>query len=726
VEVLALALLSLCSPARAQEFEIDLGDIVASGDGTGNALPEVIGVHPDSGVFDFGFICAPIGVGDGMALQVIDDAQSVFIDAVFIIESTEMPINSAGVTFPFPAEDVLTPPQTWGQVLNNRVGGEIITAISIGGVTFERGVGIHAAAGITFDLEALRDEHGPEAVGQVVAFAGMGDSSFDPGGTAGWVTTYLILSDEEEVIDSVFHRSSTDDFETRGALLRLLIPESAKFLTLAAGAGNGNFYFNSGTFGGALVTDASFCPVPPAVATREITTSRTPEETNGDFLPGDSIPVEITLSDIRAAEGGCTAPAGLVVREMPPADWTPSQISDSGSYDPASHTITWTLVPPALAEGKRLEYLVTAVETDELDVTFTGTVSENMPGAEATPVRGESTLLSEFPFDACGGIRAWNILGAFLQPFGDNPGDENLRLDYLTDGETFETELVFQPGAQIATTFGGDGVTAAASTGVIGGAEDRNPGGVPTVFGWNDRDGAINLNDDAFGGDPNDVMAYAQAYVINTTGEPIEVHLGISSDDSVQVFLNGNEVWIHSIARAGGDACMPQDVSPDLFIFTEPHVLEPGENSLLVKVWEGGGGWNFALRFQDAAGEPITNGLEVRKFPEGGPKDGVRFVRGDVDASGDINITDGIFLLNYLFSGGTTPACLDAADVNDSGGGAPDITDAIAVFNWLFLGGPAPSPPSPTTSPYISRDCGLDPPDGPTDTLDCAAFAPCE
>ena len=51
--------------------------------------------------------------------------------------------------------------------------------------------------------------------------------------------------------------------------------------------------------------------------------------------------------------------------------------------------------------------------------------------------------------------------------------------------------------------------------------------------------------------------------------------------------------------------------------FTAPHVLEPGENSLIVKVWEGGGDWNFALRFQDEAGEPITQGLEVRKFPAG-------------------------------------------------------------------------------------------------------------
>ena len=42
------------------------------------------------------------------------------------------------------------------------------------------------------------------------------------------------------------------------------------------------------------------------------------------------------------------------------------------------------------------------------------------------------------------------------------------------------------------------------------------------------------------------------------------------------------------------------------------------------------------------------------------------------------------------------------------------ITDGIAVLNHLFLGGPAPALPYP--------DCGLDPTD---DLLGCKGFAPC-
>jgi hypothetical protein len=134
-------------------------------------------------------------------------------------------------------------------------------------------------------------------------------------------------------------------------------------LTLTAGAGNGRFFFNSGTFGDALVIDSSFCPVPPARATRAIETARTPEETNGDFLPGELISVSITLSDIRAADGGCTAPAGVVVRETPPAGWVPSVISESGAYDPPSGTITWTIaVSAGFRDATTDEERKTAVE----------------------------------------------------------------------------------------------------------------------------------------------------------------------------------------------------------------------------------------------------------------------------------------------------------------------------------------------------------------------------
>ncbi|HVR75587.1 MAG TPA: NPCBM/NEW2 domain-containing protein [Planctomycetota bacterium] len=705
--ILCLALVAAPPFLQAQVSKIYLGDIAAGGDGTGTALPEVIGIHPDTGLLDEFFTDAPIGIGDGLALQPVDDDTSELIDSVFILELEEMPINSTGVTFTFPPEDLLQPPQTWGQILNNRVGGEM-TPIALGGIAFEQGVGIHSAAGITYDLEALRALHGPEKIGQVLAHAGMGDSAFGSCRGTGWVTAYILLSDDAEVLDSAFYRSSVD-----GMKLLLTIPPEAQFLTLASGAGNGAFNCNSGTFGDAFIAPLGVCLAPAAAATRDLISPRTAEEGSGDFREGDLVDVEITISELRAADENCSPPAGIVVEETLPAGWPASDISSGGTFDPATSTIRWTLTGPDLVEGKKLTYRAAAQASADLQVVFAGTVSEDLPSPETIRILGESTLQNDIPFDACGGIRSWNILGAFMQPFGDNPGDDNLRLDYLTDGDTTEADFQFFPGAQVDTAFGGDGITAAASTGIIGGDRGRNPDGVPTVFAWNDADGRIDLNDEAFGGDPDNVMAYAQAYIINTTGDPIEVYIGSSSDDSIQIFLNGEEAWIHSIARGGSDACTPQDVSPDGFIFADAHLLEPGENSILVKVWEGLGGWDFTVRFQDASGQPITEGLEVSKFPDVGA---TVFHRGDADGSGELQLTDAIHILGFLFLGGAAPPCMDAADTNDDG--RLQLTDAVQILGFLFQGGTPPAPPGPPPSP-----CGEDPPGG--ESLGCEVYEGC-
>ena len=91
-----------------------------------------------------------------------------------------------------------------------------------------------------------------------------------------------------------------------------------------------------------------------------------------------------------------------------------------------------------------------------------------------------------------------------------------------------------------------------------------------------------------------------------------------------------------------------------------------------------------------------------------------RFIRGDTNADGQRNITDGVFVLNFLFGGaGGDPPCRDAADANDDG--TLNITDGVYMLNFLFSSGPDPVAPFP--------DCGADPTD--EDRLDCAGFDPC-
>ncbi|MBI4582903.1 MAG: c-type cytochrome [Planctomycetes bacterium] len=60
------------------------------------------------------------------------------------------------------------------------------------------------------------------------------------------------------------------------------------------------------------------------------------------------------------------------------------------------------------------------------------------------------------------------------------------------------------------------------------------------------------------------------------------------------------------------------------------------------------------------------------------------FVRGNADNTGDRDITDAIFILTFLFLGGTPPACEPIADVDSSG--VVDVTDAVNLLSFLFLG----------------------------------------
>ena len=88
------------------------------------------------------------------------------------------------------------------------------------------------------------------------------------------------------------------------------------------------------------------------------------------------------------------------------------------------------------------------------------------------------------------------------------------------------------------------------------------------------------------------------------------------------------------------------------------------------------------------------------------------FVRGDANADGGVDLSDAVYTLEYLFSGGAQPSCMDAADANDSGD--LNLSDPIGLLMFLFQGaGPLPEPDA--SSP------GIDPTD---DALDCLAYRP--
>lgn len=89
-----------------------------------------------------------------------------------------------------------------------------------------------------------------------------------------------------------------------------------------------------------------------------------------------------------------------------------------------------------------------------------------------------------------------------------------------------------------------------------------------------------------------------------------------------------------------------------------------------------------------------------------------RFIRGDIDANGGLNIADAVRILSFLFDGGAEVGCRDSADAN--GNASVDISDAVFALNFLFSDGLAPPAPFP--------DCGNPPVES---GLGCASFESC-
>jgi Dockerin type I domain len=93
-------------------------------------------------------------------------------------------------------------------------------------------------------------------------------------------------------------------------------------------------------------------------------------------------------------------------------------------------------------------------------------------------------------------------------------------------------------------------------------------------------------------------------------------------------------------------------------------------------------------RLESVLGQNLagTSGAMTSGFLFGSSKP--YYLPGDANGSGDVNISDAVFLVSYIFGGGTAPVPLNRGDANCDG--RVNISDAVFLISYIFSGGGAP------------------------------------
>lgn len=167
---------------------------------------------------------------------------------------------------------------------------------------------------------------------------------------------------------------------------------------------------------------------------------------------------------------------------------------------------------------------------------------------------------------------------------------------------------------------------------------------------------------------------------------------------SLGLHYNSNDIILDSITPQDGATCLHCQVRPEdnLAIIAYPLINE-SEDSLLANLW-------FTLK-QSAPAQTIT--IDSSFFEPSGTfhliKDNLytiypEFVAGTItvtdflcgDANNDlfVNVSDAVYIINYVFVGGNPPVPLESGDANCDGGA--NVSDAVYIINYVFVGGTSP------------------------------------
>jgi hypothetical protein len=77
---------------------------------------------------------------------------------------------------------------------------------------------------------------------------------------------------------------------------------------------------------------------------------------------------------------------------------------------------------------------------------------------------------------------------------------------------------------------------------------------------------------------------------------------------------------------------------------------------------------------------------------------------GDANEDGTVNVSDAVYIINFVYVGGDPPEpVLACADANSDA--AVNVSDAVYIINYVFTGGAPPEDCSPGSWYMYGGDC---------------------